>query len=57
MKLLNPIETAAILGMSVDTLAVHRCRKTIDLPYVKVASSVRYLESDILDFIQRHTKA
>lgn len=51
-KLLTPTETAHLLGVSVDTLAVWRCKKRYNLPYVKVGRSVKYREADVQKFIE-----
>jgi len=52
----TPEETAEILGVSPKTLAVWRCRKTIELPYVKAGRKVWYLERDIADFLERNRR-
>jgi excisionase family DNA binding protein len=51
-KLKTPKETAAILRVSVGTLAVWRCVKRYALPFVKVGRSVRYRETDIAAFLE-----
>ena len=33
-KLLNPKEVSQLLGITEDTLAVWRCNKTYNLPYI-----------------------
>ena len=53
--LLSPNETAQILKLSVDTLAVWRTNKTYDIPYVKVGRLVRYKRADIEAFIKSRT--
>ena len=54
-KLLNPTETAAILGIAVGTLSVWRCTRRYDLPYVKSGRRVKYRPSDIEAFITSRT--
>lgn len=54
--LFTPDEAAAILKVSVGTLAVWRCNKRYSLAYVKVGRHVRYKESDLQSFIQRSIK-
>jgi excisionase family DNA binding protein len=54
--LLTPAEAAAILQVSVGTLAVWRCTQRYPLKFIKVGHSVRYRETDLRDFIQRSTK-
>ena len=57
VALLTPSETAEVLGVQADTLAVWRTRKRYDLPYVKVGRSVRYRAKDVAEFIERQTIA
>lgn len=56
-KLLTEEQTAAYLGVEPATLAVWRCKKRYDLPYVKVGRLVRYLERDIAAFVAKRTQA
>ncbi|WP_370202485.1 helix-turn-helix domain-containing protein [Alloalcanivorax venustensis] len=51
--LCTPVEASQILGVTTHTLAVWRCEKRYNLPYVKVGRLVRYRRSDITDFIER----
>jgi len=53
--LLSPNEASLILGISPDTLAVWRCTKRYDLPYIKVGRLVRYSLDDIEAFIKSRT--
>ena len=52
-QLLTPRDVAKILGVTLQTLAVWRCEKRYNLPYVKVGRLIRYLRSDIEEFITR----
>lgn len=52
-KMMDPKAAAAYLGTTPATLATYRCRKTIDLPYYKVNSAVRYRKSDLDAFLAR----
>ena len=52
--LLTPQEAAAILGVSHKTLAVWRCTKKRDLPYVKVGGRVMYDQEQVRAFIARN---
>lgn len=54
-RLLSCEDTAQLLGTTAGTLSVWRCTRRYPLPYVKVGRSVRYRESDVLDFIERRT--
>lgn len=46
-------EAAAALGIKEQTLHLWRCTRRYDLPYVQLGRSVRYLASDIEQFIAR----
>lgn len=52
-QLLTPRDVAKILGVTPQTLAVWRCEKRYDLPYIKAGRLVRYRSNDIEDFISR----
>lgn len=52
-KLLKPTQVAEILGKAVQTLAAWRCTRAFDLPYRKIGGAVRYVESDVLAFIEK----
>lgn len=52
-KLLTPTETAKLLQLSVGTLAQWRHHKRYPLRFVKIGRAVRYLESEVRDFIER----
>jgi excisionase family DNA binding protein len=54
--LLTPAEAAAVLQVSVGTLAVWRCTQRYPLKFIKVGHSVRYKKSDLESFIQTQTK-
>lgn len=45
--LLSDLEAAAYLNISPGTLAVWRCTKRQELPFIKLGRSVRYRLSDI----------
>lgn len=51
-ELLDPTQTAGRLGVKESTLAVWRCTKRYDLPYVKVGRLIRYRTSDVEAFIE-----
>jgi hypothetical protein len=52
----TPTRAAEILHLAVGTLAVWRCTKRYDLPYVKAGGRVRYDIRDIDAFIQKNRK-
>ena len=54
-RLLTPKQAGELLGFSPSTLAQWRCYKTVDVPYVKMGSVVRYKKSDITKFIEDST--
>ena len=52
--LLNRVEAAKYLGVTVSTLAVWACNKRYNLPYVKVGRLVKYRQADLDQFITQH---
>ena len=56
-RLLNPVEVAEILGVSVATLAKWRCLQTYDLVYVKIGKLVMYRAEDVEQFILNNLKS
>jgi predicted DNA-binding transcriptional regulator AlpA len=55
-SLLTPEETAKVLSVAEQTLAVWRCTKRVDLPYIKLGKkSIRYRKSDIERFLTDNT--
>lgn len=55
-KLLTPSEAAELLGLdNYRTLAVWRCVRRYDLPFVKVGRKVMYRVDDVMSFIDRRT--
>jgi excisionase family DNA binding protein len=48
-------QAAEYLGTTAGTLAVWRCNRRYDLPYVKVGKSVRYRLADLERFIESRT--
>ena len=56
LALLTPAEAAVILRVKPHTLAVWRCEKRYDLPYVKSGSRVGYRVCDLEQFIERRTR-
>lgn len=53
--LLTPRQAAGRLGVTEKTLAVWRCEKRYNLPYIKIGRSVRYRDSAIEGFIDSRT--
>ena len=53
--LVSPAQAAEILGTTEGTLAVWRCNRRYNLPYVKVGKSVMYRACDIEAFIASRT--
>lgn len=54
-KLLTDEEAADLLGVSPVTLAVWRCRRRYDLPFVRVGRRIRYRMADVVSFVERRT--
>ena len=50
-ELLTTNEAAAYLGTTPGTLAVWRCTKTVNVPFIKVGRLVRYRKSDLDRFL------
>ncbi len=55
-KLLTPERVAELLGVTTQTLAVWRCEKRYNLPYVKVGRLVRYPQSAVAEFLSERTQ-
>jgi hypothetical protein len=55
-KLLTPREAAEMLACAASTLAVWRCTRRYDLPWILVGRAVRYRREDLLAFIERRTQ-
>jgi excisionase family DNA binding protein len=55
-EMLTTQQAADYLGVKGSTLTVWRCRRTYEIPFVKVGSKVRYRKGDLDDFLQRRTK-
>ena len=53
-RLLTESEVAEWLGLSPLTLRKWRCLRTHPLPFLKIAKLIRYRESDVLPFLERH---
>ena len=53
--LVSPEQAAEFLGTTPGTLAVWRCNRRYDLPYVKVGKSVRYRQADLERFVESRT--
>lgn len=51
-KLLNRKEAGEYLGVSLHTLAYWKCKKTHDIPTVKIGKLVKYRISDLERFVE-----
>lgn len=47
-------EMAIYLGLSPSTLAIWRCTKACDLPFIKVGGRIRYCVNDVKAWLQKH---
>jgi excisionase family DNA binding protein len=56
-RLLTTEETAAYIGVEVQTLAVWRCKHRYGLKFVRVGRLIRYREADVIEFIDRHLES
>lgn len=52
--LLTTHQTAEVLGVSEIFLRASRCKKSLDLPFIRVGGSIRYRREDVEAFIERH---
>ena len=55
-KLLTPKQTAEMLGIAVQTLAIWRCTNRYQLPYVKVGRLVRYRAEQVAEFLHERAR-
>lgn len=55
VKLLDDPAAAEFLGINPQTLAVWRSTKRYPIPYIKVGRSVRYRESDLIEWLESRT--
>lgn len=53
--LLTDKEAAAYLNLSTSTLAVWRCTKRQEIPFVKLGRAVRYRQADLDAWLQSQT--
>ena len=53
--LLTEVQTAEFLGVKPQTLACWRCTKRYGLRYVKVGRAIRYMQSDVSQFLADRT--
>jgi excisionase family DNA binding protein len=54
VELLSRRQAAEYLGVTEQTLAIWKCTKRYDLPFVKVGRLVKYRRSDLNAFIERN---
>lgn len=56
-ELLSRREAAAYLGVAEQTLAIWKCTKRQELPYVKIGKLVKYRRSDLDEFIAKNLRS
>ena len=56
-ELLSRREAAAYLGVAEQTLAIWKCTKRQQLPYVKIGKLVKYRKSDLDEFIAKNLRS
>lgn len=54
-RLFTPQEAAEYLGLSIQTLAGYRCKKSRNIPYIKMGKVIRYKKSDLDDHLESCT--
>jgi excisionase family DNA binding protein len=52
LVLLTSVEAAAFLGVKKETLAIWRCTKRYNLPFVRVGRLIKYRKSDLIAFLE-----
>lgn len=52
---LSPAQVAETLGVTIGTLAVWRCTKRYQLPFVKIGRKIFYRNEDVNAFIDSRT--
>jgi excisionase family DNA binding protein len=55
IDLISPRDAANVLKVTEGTLAVWRCNRRYDLPFVRVGRSVKYQRADIERFVEQRT--
>lgn len=55
--LLSRKEAAKYLGISEQTLAIWKCTKRYDLPFVKIGRLIKYKKADLDAFIFKNTES
>jgi hypothetical protein len=53
--LVSPERAAEFLGTTPGNLAIWRCQRLYDLPYIKIGRSIRYRQADLEAFVERRT--
>lgn len=53
-RLLTPHEAAAVVGLSVSTLAKRRCLTSDGPRFVRLGRAIRYHPKDLSDFVDRN---
>jgi len=56
-SLLSRKEAAIYLGLSEQTLAIWKCTKRYDLPFVKIGRLIKYRKSDLDKFISHNASS
>jgi excisionase family DNA binding protein len=54
-ELMTPIETAKLLRVGVQTLALWRCTGRSGLQFIRVGKSIRYRKSAVMDFLEKNS--
>ena len=54
-RYLRAEQAAEFLGTTANTLGVWRCKRTVQIPYIKVGKSVKYRLSELKAFLAKNT--
>jgi excisionase family DNA binding protein len=56
-ELFSRAEAAAYLGVAKQTLAIWKCTKRYNLPFIKIGKLVKYKKSDLDQFIADNSQS
>ncbi|MBS1992704.1 MAG: helix-turn-helix domain-containing protein [Cyanobacteria bacterium SZAS LIN-3] len=56
-ELLSRAEAAAYLGVAKQTLAIWKCTKRYNLPFIKIGKLIKYKRSDLDQFIADNSQS
>jgi hypothetical protein len=51
--LLDNAAAARFLNVSPTTLTTWRCRRTVEVPFIRIGSAIRYDRRDLIEFLEK----